>query len=65
MNIGKLYSTAAGIKSQMMIGGIQDEYLSAITSYTLWKKENKKTEALLLLEKECIDTHNHIILLWM
>ena len=49
MNIGKLYSTAAGIKSQMMIGGIQDEYLSAITSYTLWKKENKKTEALLLL----------------
>ena len=65
MNIGKLYSTAAGIKSQMMIGGIQDEYLSAITSYTLWKKENKKTEALLLLEKECIDTHNPIILLWM
>ena len=28
-------------------------------------EENKKTEALLLLEKECIDTHNPIILLWM
>ena len=65
MNIGKLYSTAAGIEPQLIIGAIQDEYLSAITSHTLWKKENKKTEALRLLEKECMDTRNPIILLWM
>jgi hypothetical protein len=65
MNIVKLYSTAAGIEPQLIIGAIQDEYLSAITSHTLWKKENKKTEALRLLEKECMDTRNPIILIWM
>lgn len=65
MNIGKLYMTAAGLEPQLMIGAIQDQYLSAITSYSLWKKENKKTEALALLERECKDTRNPVILIWM